>query len=344
MLILLVSFSQQALTEAENLKEKWNNIYSEDAVEIVYGGKELTGMDYGVDVKGSIARYFSCDLAGQERVIVFISSCGIAVRMISPYLIHKAVDPAVLVMDEHHMHCISLLSGHLGGANKLCGQVADLMDAQPVITTASDISGAFSPDMYAKENGLGLSDFDMSKKISAAAVAGETVGIIWDKELGGYEKYPDAEYGVYVTDRECTGNLPFTDTLVLRPRSLIVGVGCKKDIEPGKVLSAVNNCFQKSALSMWSVRAIVSIDLKKDENAIITLADELDAEFVTFTAEELISIEGRYGRGYFSESDFVREVTGVGCVSEESIMAYGARELIVKKTAFDGVTVAVGRV
>lgn len=348
MRILLVSFSQRALTEGQIIKNKWLAGHAGDTVEAVYGGSGIgaEGADCvsSDDVKAYIEAYFSGRYAGDRRAVIFISSCGIAVRMISPYLIHKACDPAVLVMDELGKHCISLLSGHLGGANELCREVAGLTGAEAVITTASDLSGSFSPDMYAAEHGLAFDDFEKAKLISAASVAGEEIGIVWDDGLGGETVNPDAGYGVFVAERAVHSDLPFANTLVLYPRNLIVGVGCRRNTPADVIIEKVNECLQKHGLLPCMIRYIASADIKKNEQGIIELADRCRAAFVTFDKEELLEVERSFGPSYFSASEFVREVSGVGCVCEESVMACGADELLVKKTVYDKVTVAIGRI
>ena len=93
-------------------------------------------------------------LFSSSGLLIFIGAAGIAVRAIAPFLKEKDRDPAVLVMDEHAVHVVSLLSGHLGGGNDWCRQVALLTGAEPVITTATDLNGVFAVDLFARITGF----------------------------------------------------------------------------------------------------------------------------------------------------------------------------------------------
>ena len=116
-------------------------------------------------------RHFETDDA-----IIFVGACGIAVRSIAPYVASKKSDPAVLVIDECGKFVISLLSGHLGGANELTLEVAELLGAVPVVTTATDLHHRFAVDVFAKKNCCGIQNMKAAKEVSAALLAGEPVG------------------------------------------------------------------------------------------------------------------------------------------------------------------------
>lgn len=103
----------------------------------------------------------------QSDAIIFIGACGIAVRSIAPFVSSKKTDPAVVVIDEQGKFAISLLSGHIGGANELTEEISNLLHATPVITTATDINNKFAVDVFAKTNGCYISDMTMAKEISA---------------------------------------------------------------------------------------------------------------------------------------------------------------------------------
>ena len=123
---------------------------------------------------------------GQEEdfedcdAIVFIGACGIAVRSIAPFVKSKKIDPAVVVVDEQGQFAISLLSGHIGGANELTEEIAEILRAQSVITTATDLNDKFAVDVFAKKNGCFISDMELAKEISAALLAGKEVGFASD--------------------------------------------------------------------------------------------------------------------------------------------------------------------
>ena len=120
------------------------------------------------------ARFADCD------AIIFIGACGIAVRSIAPFVKSKKVDPAVVVVDEQGKFAISLLSGHIGGANELAQEVAEIVHGQPVVTTATDLNNKFAVDVFAKKNGCFISDMNLAKEVSAALLAGKEVGFASD--------------------------------------------------------------------------------------------------------------------------------------------------------------------
>lgn len=90
----------------------------------------------------------------ETDAFVFVGACGIAVRAVAPWVNHKSTDPAVLAVDERGIHVISLLSGHVGGANCLARELAQAIGGRPVITTATDLSGLFAVDEFAAGNGF----------------------------------------------------------------------------------------------------------------------------------------------------------------------------------------------
>ena len=108
--------------------------------------------------------------------ILFVGACGIAVRSIAPYVASKKSDPAVLVIDECGKFVISLLSGHLGGANELALTASEILNAQAVVTTATDLHECFAVDIFAKKNGCDIMNMTAAKEVSAAVLAGEKVG------------------------------------------------------------------------------------------------------------------------------------------------------------------------
>jgi len=288
---------------------------------------------------------WTCRMFGQVDALIYIGAAGIAVRAVGPYLKDKMTDPAVLVCDEQANFVISLLSGHVGGANALAARTADLTGAVPVITTASDVQGLMAVDVWAKERSLVLSDRKAAKRVAAALADGEPVGFYSDYQLAepvptGYVSGRFCRENVWVTCRTADeSDLP-EDSEVLRliPKKLTVGIGCRKNIDFQKVELAVGQTFHKNNLDLRAVKQIASIDLKKEEAAVCRLAKELGVPFGTFSAEELETVTGE-----LSESSFVRSVTGTGNVCERAALSAAGpgAQLLVRKEIYDGVTVAV---
>lgn len=279
-------------------------------------------------------QFASCD------ALIFIGAAGIAVRSIAPFVKSKKTDPAVIVLDEQGRHAISLLSGHIGGANALTLLVAELTGAEPVITTATDLNGKFAVDAFAARRDLYMDRMAYAKEIAADLVQGKKVGMrsaypVFGKVPGELDMDGKPELGfsidIYKKD-------PFERTLHLVPRLVTLGIGCKRGMDGGRIREAVDQVLEKHGIFRESILKIASIDLKKEEPGILKLSEALGVPFITYTAEELLQAESEEG---FTESAFVSSVTGVGNVCERAaLLGADARRLLVRKTACQGVTVA----
>ena len=282
--------------------------------------------------------------------IIFVGACGIAVRSIAPFVASKKIDPAVLVIDECGTFVISLLSGHLGGANALAKEAALLLGATPVITTATDLHSRFAVDVFAKNNDCAIFPMEAAKEVSAALLAGEPVGFYsdfsWEGELpeglvaceqigSSMERWEDAvQIGIAVSvQSDCQ---PFPITVHVVPRLVILGLGCRKGKDATSIEQAVRYSLQEAGIFPEALRGIASIDLKKEEAGILAFTEKWNLSFETFSEEELKGVAGD-----FSASEFVRNITGVDNVCERSaVLASGQGKLIQKKIGADGVTTA----
>lgn len=274
--------------------------------------------------------------------IVYIGAIGIAVRYIAPYIRSKDVDPAVVCMDEHAHYTVALLSGHIGGCNNLTERIASRMGSEPVITTATDINGKFSVDSFAVANDLRIMGLKIAKDVSARVLDGRFVGFTSDIPVSG--EFPDGivdadsgEFGVSISTDP--SRMPFDTTMRLVPMDIVIGVGCRRDTDPGKLRDFILGILEGDGIAVERVRAVSSIDLKKDEAAILGLATLLKAPALFHTSEELNAVEGE-----FSRSEFVSSITSVDCVCERSAVIVAGGELIRRKTARDGMTVAISRI
>lgn len=281
----------------------------------------------------------------EADAILFLSAAGIAVRSIAPFVEDKTKDPAVVVMDERGVFAVSLLSGHLGGANELAGMLANLTEAIPVITTATDVNGRFAVDLFAKKNGLYITDMACAKQISADVLDEKKIGFCSDfpvvgeipQELEPWEERAvfEGSGGICVTLDE--NKRPYKSTLVLIPRIVSVGVGCKKGIPAERIREKVLDALQKCGVSLHALECVASIDRKAQEPGILEFAKSLGLPFVTFSSGELRCVPGD-----FEASAFVESVAGVDNVCGRSaVLASQNGRLILKKTAGDGVTVAL---
>lgn len=258
------------------------------------------------------ARFADCD------ALVFVSACGIAVRAIAPFVRSKAEDPAVVVLDEAGENVVSLLSGHLGGANELAKEIAAAVGGRAVITTATDVRGVTAVDSWAVAHDCAVENVHAVKEISSAALAGREIGVAVTEELTP---------------------APWPVTLWLRPRVLTLGVGCKRGADFQALAEAAEEFLESAGVSALSLAAVASIDIKKDEAAIIKLAEKYKVPFVTYSAEAL-----RGAQGLFSYSKRVEEATGVGCVCERAaVLAAGGGTLMRGKTVYPGMTLALAK-
>ncbi len=303
----------------------------------------------------------------QSQALIFIGACGIAVRSIAPYVKDKTRDPAVLVLDEKGQFVISLLSGHIGGANRLTLEIADLIGAQPVITTATDINQVFAVDSWAVKAGLHIVNPQVIKEISGSLLAGRPVGLTSQYPIEG----PLPAGIEYLSDGHCAGpaaagirissspetsvESPFNFTLNLLPKNLILGCGCRRGASEAQIREAATGVLLQYNLSPHRLRLISSIDLKSNEKGLLDFAASLDLPLVFFSAAELAQVPGD-----FTASAYVKEVTGVDNVCERSALL-GARNisggitaessgnpenktagrLLIPKTSLNGVTIAV---
>ncbi len=302
--------------------------------------------------------------------IIFVGAAGIAVRSIAPFLKSKTTDPAVLVIDEAGQYVISLLSGHIGGANRLALMVAEMINAVPVITTATDVNGKFAVDVFAKDNHLKIGSMKAAKEISAAILRGEPVGLYCEgkikgtvppelriiqennrkkcgAEFKGRDETELAESGSGI-EKGCPrylicicGRLPKVfDQVILHliPKSHVLGIGCRRGKTEGEIEAEVSHALAQAEVSMDQIFAAATIDLKKEEQGLLAFCERHGLKLETYTAEELLEVPGD-----FSSSEFVRKTTGVDNVCERAAlrMAGAGGRLIQKKYAGNGVTAAV---
>ena len=270
--------------------------------------------------------------------IVFLASTGIAVRLSTPFLQDKAHDPAVIVVDDLGRYTISLLSGHLGGANALAQTIADILGCQPIITTASDGRGFEAVDLFAQRNGFIIENLEDAKSITAIMVDGHPIQMVSDIEVS--IDYPhlvqEQPAGcIYVTSQaQITCPVPYC---ILRPKILHVGIGCRKGKPEEEILKAIHEVFQTHNLSIKSLASVATVEAKQHEVGIHEACAALDVPLRIFTNQEIHAVQHQ-----FTESTFVQSHIGVTAVCEPCAYLAGGR-LIVPKTAVNGITVAVAQ-
>lgn len=294
--------------------------------------------------------------------LLFISAVGIAVRVCAPFLKGKDIDPAVVVMDEGGRFAISLISGHLGGANKLAQAVANLYGAAPVITTATDVAGLPCVEDAAGLLGL-IVDVDDVKKIkliNSAILKGLKVYLIDDGATRrNAAKQAFANTGVFTFRKSfpacaapgtvfvCVtpfiGSIPIEvrrKTLVLRPREFVMGVGCGKGVDTEDIDAAFKRILKEARISRLSVRNLATIDVKSNEAGLLEFAEREGLGLHFFTAAKLNRIRPPSGR-----STAAIKATGAQGVAEAAaILSAGGKKIWTKKTITGRVTTALARV
>jgi cobalt-precorrin 5A hydrolase len=303
-------------------------------------GKRLKGiLDYEVDIfskenyKQNLNNIFK-----EYEGIVFISSTGIAVRISTPFVKDKTIDPAIVVVDDLGKYSISLLSGHIGGANELASRIAEHLKCQAIITTASDARGIEAVDLFAKKNDLFIENLEAVKTITSMMVEGKSIKLYSELELEiEYEKLvsEEEEGAIFVTSEK---KLNYNGKhCILRPRNLIIGIGCRRGKTRDEIMAAIAKVFSDNNLSLNSIGALATVDVKQDEIGIIEAAEYLNCNIRIFTREEIKDVQEK-----FSKSGFVEKTIGVGSVCEPCAFLSGG-EIIVNKTIINGVTIAVSR-
>lgn len=191
-----------------------------------------------------------------KDVIIFIGAAGIAVRLIAPLLTHKAKDPAVLVLDERGQFCISLLSGHLGGANDWTRRAAALLAAQPVITTATDLSHAFAADLFAEANELVITDFSAAKRVSARALRRQKIRIYSELPVSSLQQLPFPEQTEFLP-RERIGEADILIGIHMFAQGLAASLPAKKMSGTGAAIRASDSSCRLAACgSVWALARI----------------------------------------------------------------------------------------
>ena len=277
--------------------------------------------------------------------LVFVGATGIAVRAIAPYVRSKASDPAVVVIDEAGTWCIPVLSGHLGGANALAIRLARGLGAQPVVTTATDIRGVWAPDSWAASRGFCVLEPERIRSVSSSLLAGAGATLFTDGAVEGAvpagvsltEERARAQVVVSPRALPQDGELACEPALHIVPRCVYVGVGCRRGASRAAIARAVECARELAGVPSRALAGAASIDLKADEEGLLSWARSAGLAIEFFAAERLARAEGS-----FSSSPFVESVTGVDCVCERAAAcASGSGRLICRKQVLDGVTVAL---
>jgi len=294
--------------------------------------------------------------------LVYIVSLGAVVRTIAPYLKDKHTDPAIIVVDDKANFAISVLSGHVGGANELTEEICKLTGAKPVITTASDVGKTIPVDILGREFGWTTELGENITKVSASVVNEEAVGIYQDSgEKNWWKRDVPLPKNFKIFDNlddlaasECKAALLITDrvlgepyrellkkSVIYRPKSLSVGMGCDKGTTQEQLDQLLQETFQKNNLSVKSVKCVSTVDLKNREAGLLAFCERHGWELICYTREELVQLKDILP----NPSEMVMKYLKIPGVSEPAAMLTAKTDkLVVEKTKAPMSTLAVARV
>ncbi|MFJ1871635.1 precorrin-3B C(17)-methyltransferase [Streptomyces chartreusis] len=252
-----------------------------------------------------------------EQLVCFLAT-GAVVRLIAPLLGDKTADPGVVCVDEGGRFAVSLVGGHGGGANELAREVGELLGAEPVVTTATDAVGVPGLDT------LGLPVEGDVAGVSRALLDGEPVAlraeVAWP--LPPLRAGAEGAYTIRVTDRLVE---PGEREVVLRPPSLVVGVGASRGAPADEVLGLVESALRDAGLSPASLAELATVDAKADEPGILEAAERLGVPLVTHSADELAVVEVP------NPSDAPLAAVGTPSVAEAAALVGGGELLVPKR-------------
>lgn len=281
------------------------------------------------------------DIFDNTDCIIGIMASGIMIRSIAPHVNSKLSDPAVLLIDDNANFVISLLSGHFGGANDLTIEIASLLDSQPVITTSTDVNNKLGIDSIAKRFYYNLENPKNIKYINKALVNQEKVDL-----------YLPEKFNYIITDEIYNSyNVHFDNSLnditaeydnhhvLLHPKQLVMGIGARRNISSDKVKNAIVQSCKILNIPPSRIDFFATADVKANEEGIIINAEYYNKELKIVNMDDIKKFDNKT----CSESDFVMKKFGViGVCEPSSLITNGLNShLIFKKTAYDGVTIAV---
>jgi cobalt-precorrin 5A hydrolase len=286
---------------------------------------------------------------------VFIMATGIVVRTIAPLLLAKDRDPAVVVLDDAGRFAVSLLSGHIGGANALAKSCAELIGSIPVITTATDVNDLPSFDMLAKENGWLIEDLRRVKVLNALLLEGKEIAVVDHGSavrrycagkgvLSFHEDFAGAlgstaEGQLFVTNRVIPAQLNSERLLVLRPVNLCLGIGCNRGTSAQEIGSVVRENLERLSLSFRSVKCLASAQAKGDEAGLLEFAAAAGLPMLLYESDQLNRVDAPS-----PASDHAFAAIGaIGVAEPAALLASGGGRLLLHKVKSGNVTLAIAQ-
>jgi len=347
--IAIIAITKNGIKMAKGLKEKFPTWE-------IFAPEKFSDDDKKINWYNNSTTIKIKELFESNDGLICLFSLGAVVRLISPHLKDKKTDPAVIVIDDQAQFVISTLSGHLGGANQLTNDIAEQLDAIPVITTAADVNKTIAVDLVGKDLGWKIDDDSNVTKISAFMVNAEKIGVYqncgvknwWKNKLpenvstysniGELKKSQSKGY-LIISDEQINDNEILENAVVYRPPSLVIGIGLHWDTTKDKIIEGLDASLQKFNLSKKSIARFVSIKKEKDVVGLKKVAEEMNIPLEFFDRSDLATIKTP------NPSKMVEGYEGTASVSEAAAIKSSGGNLIVEKQKFPpDLTIAIARI
>ena len=343
----VLAITKNGVNIGENLKKlfpEWS----------IFAPSKLSNEKTGITWYSELTSEKIVELFKNNNALICIFSLGAVIRLIAPYLKDKKTDPAVIVIDDKTNFVISVLSGHIGGANELTEEIADKLGALSVITTAADVNKTIAVDLVGREFNWKIDDDSTVTKISAHMVNEEPIGIFqeagnknWYKKLPKnvliYENMEDLKKSnskacLIISDKVIDKEIS-KESVIYRPPSLVIGIGLHWDTTKETIRKGIKDCLDKFQLSSKSIAKLVSIKKPEDVQGLIDLGKEIGIPVEYVNREDLAEISAP------NPSETVKAFEGTASVSEAAAIKVSGGELIVEKQKFPpNLTIAIARI
>ncbi|MGF9800704.1 cobalt-precorrin 5A hydrolase [Brevibacillus agri] len=349
----IVAITKHGVEMARDLAQKF------PGTDLYYMSKFARGDEEarGIQLFSNSVRMLFPALWPVYKGLIVIISLGAVVRMIAPLLEDKKKDPGVVVVDDRGENVISVLSGHLGGANELAREVAAVMGARPIITTASDVQKTIPVDLFGRRFGWEWDSADKLTPVSASVVNEEHVAVVnesGERDWWMHDTPMPPSIREYASIAEAQAAKPHAALVVThrllapeeqtildngvlyRPKVIVLGMGCNRGTSAEEIEAVIRETLDELQFSLKSVKALVTIELKKDEAGLLAVCEKYGWPFVWYSPQELNQVE-------ISEpSETVFKFTGAYGVSEPAAKLYaGVDELVLTKKKSGNVTISV---
>lgn len=353
--IALTALTEKGFLLGEKIAAEYKNIS-------LYSTKERKGWDGSYSDFTSLVKH----LFTTYQALIFIMATGIVVRKIAPLLESKGSDPAILVMDEKGKNVISLLSGHLGGANKLTLELAEFLEANPVITTATDVNDLYAIDSFAKDFGLLPRPLEKIKLFNKKLLDKEEILIVLDEAIK-FDKDPSWENFKFIDLSDFKEKSPkerldagdslddfvfishqeepeIKASLCLRPKNIIIGTGCRKDYSSQTHEKNFLIFLKEENISLDAIKEIRTITLKKDEACLLDFSKKYKIPLKIFSADQINQVYE--DNPTLKKSDFVYKNVGAYGVAEAVILIDQNEDFknLSPRREMQGMTLAAGKI